>query len=339
MSCSPILDPSGCVAEVAKDAVTQMAQAFADSAGWTVKNMMTLWLNVPSPDVSSAGSSATWLSDLLGYFVLVAALVSVLWAAYRMATSGSFEHVSELAGSLGRLLIVSGVVAGATTIALQVGDAVAAWVLASSDFKPSAAEVLVLPAVAPGTTGLVIVLALVVILTQIIQAVLMLVKSVMVVLLVGFLPLTAGATNLPVGRAGFHRALTWLAAFLLYKPVAAIIYATSFKLSSRDQTLAGQMSGIALMVLAVFALPALMKFLAPITASATGGNAGAMAGAVVGAAVATGAVLATGGAAAGGFAAAAPAAMNAGPSGASMGGATAAAGAAATSSDESETAA
>jgi hypothetical protein len=332
--------PEECVAQVAKDAVTQMAQAFADSAGWSVKNMTTLWLNVPSPDVTSGGSSATWLSDRLGWFVLAAAFVSVLWTAYRMATSGTFEHLADLGASLARLVIVSGTIAVATALALEVGDAVATWILDAADFKPSLIVAASLPAVTGSTTGVVIVLSLVVILTQIIQAVLMLVKNAMIVLLVGFLPLTAGATNTPLGRGGFLKAMTWLIAFVLYHPVAAVIYAVSFKLSSRDQTLAGQMSGIALMVLSIFALPALMKFLVPATAAASGGNGGALAGATVGAAAATGAVIAVGvGTGGAGFAAAAPAAMSAAPSGASAGAAPAAAGAATTTRDESEAAA
>lgn len=338
VSCSIFAGADQCVADVAKDAVTQMAQSFADSAGWTVKNMMTLWLSTPSPDLDSGTSSATWLSDRLGWFVLAAAFVSVLWTAYRMATSGTFDHLSDLMASIGRLVLVSGLTAGVTTLCLQVGDALSAWILDAADFKPSAAIVLALPTLGPSTTGVVIILSLVVILAQIIQAVLMLVKNAMVVLLVGFLPLTAGATNTPIGRAGFQKALTWLGAFLLYKPVAATIYAVSFKLASRDQTLSGQMSGVALMVLAIFSLPALMKFLVPLTASATGGNAGALSGATVGAVAATGATLALGAATGGaGFAAAAPAAMQAAPSGASIAGGVAAA--TNTTSDESETAA
>jgi type IV secretion system protein TrbL len=324
------------VEDVVQDGVTQMAEAFADSAAWAVKNLTTVWLKTPSPDVTGGSSPATWLSDRMGWFVLAAAFLSVLWAAYRMATSGTFDHLQDLAWSLGRLVVVAGTAAVATALALEVGDAVAAWVLDVSDVKIDVGALL---SVSTSSPGVVIVLALVVILAQIVQAVLMLVKNAMVVLLVGFLPLTAGATNTPLGKAGFHKALTWLGAFLLYKPVAAIIYAVSFKMGSSDQTISGQLSGIALMLLAIFALPALMRFLVPVTAAATGGNAGALAGAAVGATVATGAVLAAGAATGGGgFAAAAPAAMQAAPSGAQLGAAPAATGATSTR-DESEPAA
>ena len=133
-----------------------------------------------------------------------------------------------------------------------------------------------------------------------------------------------------MGQGGFLKALTWLAAMVAYKPVAAIIYAVAFRLSDQGQDLAAQLSGIALMVLAIVALPALMKFLAPITAAAAGGSAGAISGAIVGGAVATGAVVGAGMlSGGGGFAAAAPA-LSAAPTGAQVGAAPAVTGATST---------
>lgn len=308
--------PSACVAEIAKDGFTLMAQSFADSAGWAIKHLTTVWLGTPSPDVQ--GGTAAWLTDHLDYFVMAAAFVSVLWAAYRMATSGTFDHLADLGLSLARLIVVSGTIGVATSLALEVGDAFSSWVLDTTKVQLDPGALLTVTGTTP--PGVVLILSVVVIVAQIVQAVLMLIKNAMVVLLVGFLPLTSAATNTPLGKAGFQKALTWLGAFVLYKPVAAVIYAVSFKLAGKDNTLSGQLSGVVLMLLAIFALPALMRFLVPITAAATGGNAGAVSGAAVGAAAATGAVVAlgvsTGGA---GFAAAAPAAMSAAPTGAQIG--------------------
>jgi len=323
--------PEACVQNVAQDALTALAEAFAKSATWAVKNGTTAWMGVDSPDVTSASSAAGWLSGRLAWFVLAVAFVSVLWAAYRMATSGSFEHLTDLGWSLGRLLVVAGTVTTATALALQVGDAVAAWVLDVGDvrFDSVAAFVATSPALA-------ILIAFVVCVAQLVQVAIMLAKNVMVVLLVGFLPLTAAATNTPLGRAGFHKALTWLGAFVLYKPVAAVIYAVSFKLLDRGQDFTGQVSGVVLMVLAIIALPALMKFLVPAVAAVSGGNAGAVAGAAVGAGLATGAVVALGASTGGAGFAAAPAAMQAAPTGAAMGGAPAAAAGSTTNSTDDD---
>ena len=328
MACDPF-NPTGCVAEVIKGGLSAMAQSFADSAGWAVKNMTEVWLHTPSPDVGS-GSVAVWLSDRMAGFVLAAVFVSILWAAYRMATSGTFEHLADLGYALARLVVVAGCVGTATMAALWIGDAVADWVLASSPARLSPVVVIS----ASLSPALVILLSVTIILAQLVQALMMLVKNAMIVLLVGFLPLTAGATNTPLGQAGFQKALTWLAAFVLYKPVAAIIYAVSFRLADRQQGISAQLSGLALMILSIVALPALMKFLVPVTAAATGGNSGAIAGAVVGAGVATGAVIAGGVMTGGAGFAAAPAAMSAAPTGANLGAAPAAAGASSTQSED-----
>lgn len=317
MSCT-VADPTGCAKQLAQDGMQAMARSFVDGASWAVKTMTTAWLGVPSPDVSSSGSTALWLQDRLSYFVLAAMFCSILWAAYRMATTGQFEHVGELGRSLARLFVVSGCVGVVTATGLEIGDAVTKWILGQSHVIFSGA---VLTA-AVANPAILILLALVVIVAQIVQLFIMLVKNAMVVALVGFIPLTSAATNTPTGKQGFQKALTWLGAFVLYKPVAAIIYAISFRLSLGNNTISGQMEGIALMLLAIFALPALMRFLVPVTVSVTGGNAGALAGAVVGAGLATGAVVATGGATAG----AAGFAGSAGPSGAAMTGSTGAAG-------------
>ena len=327
MMCGPA-DPLSCVVSgAATDGLQALADSFGKGASWAVKTLMTAWLGTPSPDVTSAGSAATWLTGRLSYFVLVAAFASVLYAAWKMATSGSFNGMADLGGSLLRLIIVSGSVAFLTAGALQLGDQVAAWLIGTTPLTVSYVALFGSTTIPP---ALILLLGLVVILAQLVQFVLMLIKNAMVVALVAFIPLTAAASNSPTGRQGYQKALTWLVAFVAYKPVAAAIYALAFKLSDNSQGLTGQMSGIALMFVSIFALPAMMRLLAPVTASATGGNAGALAGATVGAAVATGAIVATGGAAAGagGFAAAGGGgagsgsavigAASSGPSGAAM---------------------
>jgi type IV secretion system protein TrbL len=96
-----------------------------------------------------------------------------------------------------------------------------------------------------------------------------------------------------------------LIAFILYKPAAAIVYATAFQLVGSDLSmddgtgLLKIITGVVMMVLALSALPALMRFLAPMVSQAGGGGhtALALAGAGGGALgeMATGAVRRVGG--------------------------------------------
>lgn len=299
MSCAP-WDPLGCIQEGISSGMDAIAQSFKDGADWAMHNLTTAWLNSPSPDVTSATSVTGWIQSHLSYFVAATMVLSVLVASYRMATTGKFEHGRDLAESLGRVLLVSVLAGTLTSLGIQVGEAFSTWILdkAQVDFS----QTVVMAAIQ--SPGVIILLSIIVIIAQVIQLGLMLIRNAMIVILVGVLPLAAAAGNTQTGRQWWQKSFAWLLAFVLYKPVAALIYAASFKMASKDQDLATQLSGIFMMLLAIFALPALMRFMVPATAPMSGGNAGAMAGAVVGAALATGAVLATGGAsgaASGGF--------------------------------------
>jgi len=127
----------------------------------------------------------------------------------------------------------------------------------------------------------------------------------MLVLLAGIFPLSASFTNTATGKAWFQKCLSWLIAFILYKPAAAIVYATAFQLVGSDLSnddgtgLLKIITGVVMMLLALSALPALMRFLAPMVSQAGGGGqaAFALAGAGGGALgeMATGAVRRVGG--------------------------------------------
>jgi hypothetical protein len=136
-----------------------------------------------------------------------------------------------------------------------------------------------------------IVLGLIGLLASLVQVVLMVVRSGMLVILAGILPTTAAFTNTEMGKQWFQKAVGWTIAFILYKPAAAIVYSVAFLLMGNGDgkdVLIRSITGFTLMVVALFALPALMRFVTPMVgAVASGGGAGA--GAAVGA-MATGAV-------------------------------------------------
>ncbi|MGQ0632489.1 MAG: hypothetical protein ACT4P1_15830 [Sporichthyaceae bacterium] len=282
---------------VVGSAIDQLAEACASGAEWAMKTLTTAWLNVPSPDVSSPASTTTWLSDRLSYVVVSVMLASVFVAAWRLTTTRKAQHGQELAETLVKVVLVSVAAATVTATLIEVGDAFSDWILTQAQVDLDSMVVLSGVASQP---MLVIILGIVVILSQVIQLGLMIIRNGMIILLAAVLPLAAAGSNTQMGRQWWQKSTAWLIAFVLYKPVAAIIYAATFKMASKDNDVATQLSGIFMIVLAVFALPALMRFLVPATASMASGNAGAIAGAMVGGAIATGAVLATGGASAAG---------------------------------------
>jgi hypothetical protein len=299
--------------------VDDFAQACADGADWAIKHLLTAWLHSPDPDVTGSASPTVWVQQRLVWLVPVVMLGAVLVAAWRLALTRRAEHGRDLAAALVRTVAVAAAAGTVLTSLLAIGDAFTRWIIDQSNVDIS--KSVALGAVGgPFPSMLLILLGLLVILTQIIQFGLMMVRNAMIVLLAGVLPISAAASNTATGKQWWSKSVAWLLAFTLYKPVAALIYATAFRMVSKDQRPETVVSGVFLMVLAVFALPALLRFLVPATAAMASGNAGAAAGAVVGGTLATGAVVLSGGmggAAAGGFARTGASAM---PSGArSMG--------------------
>jgi hypothetical protein len=99
----------------------------------------------------------------------------------------------------------------------------------------------------------------------VIQVVLLVGRGVVLVLLTGLLPLTAAGTSTVAGRAVFNRTLAWLLAFVLYQPVAASIYAVVILVAPGQQgsPVLAAITGATGLVLALVALPALLRLLRP----------------------------------------------------------------------------
>jgi hypothetical protein len=202
--------------------------------------------------------------------------------------------LKELLRSLITLTLVSGLGLGVISILVIAADAFSAAIITrSTDGKGFAEAMNIL--VVTNQTGigvfLLIILGLIGLLASLVQVVLMVVRSGMLVILAGILPTTAAFTNTEMGKQWFQKAVGWTIAFILYKPAAAIVYSVAFLLMGNGDgkdVLIQSITGFTLMVVALFALPALMRFVTPMVgAVASGGGAGA--GAAVGA-MATGAV-------------------------------------------------
>ena len=73
------------------------------------------------------------------------------------------------------------------------------------------------------------------------------------------------------GDAVVPQGLAWLLAFALYKPAAAIVYAVAFDLAGQPGALA-LLDGVMMLVLAILALPALLRFVVPATSALAGGG-------------------------------------------------------------------
>ncbi len=235
----------------------------------------TLWIDVKTPELGE-NSAIAFLQERTLWILVLVGTVAMIVGGVRMAISQRGEAVRDIIKSLITMVVVSaGGVAFAAAL-IEIADRFSEWIvdeaIGGSDFSTRIGEILVNPLKTEGVgLMLVIVMGILMIVTSLIQLALMVVRYGMLILLVGVLPLTAAATNTEAGMMWFKRAVAWLAGFILYKPIAAIIYAAAITLigtpeGATDETLA-VITGVAMMMLAVVALPAILRFVSPKTGS------------------------------------------------------------------------
>jgi len=244
----------------------------------------------------NAGGAVLFLQSGLWWYMGAAAVVSVIIGGARMAWEQRAEPGRETVKSLLTLVVVAG--AGVTIVGLLVAaaDSFSVWIINGSlscDVTTDSAcfgeNMLTLLALttnpAAGGLGalLIIILGLIAILAAAFQIVLMVARGGMLVILAGILPLSASFTNTEMGKSWFKKCIAWLVAFILYKPAAAIVYAAAFQLVGTDvfsddgTGLLAVLTGLMLMVIALFAMPALMRFVTPMVGAMAGGAGGALA--------------------------------------------------------------
>jgi len=283
------------VGGVAGSAIDALADAVTEAVGKAVASVGTLWVKVGTPNLTTTDGGSTpsdavgFLQGSLWWYMAAAAVLSVIIAGAKMAWEGRAEPGRDLLKSLLTLVVVAGAGLTAISLAVAAADGFAKWIIDSSldgtDFGTNVTRLLGLDAIHGFGVMIVIVLGLAAFVASLIQIGLMVMRGGMLVILAGILPLSAAATNTEWGRTWFKKCVAWLVAFILYKPAAAIVYATAFRLSGSDvfggDGLMNAISGLVLMVLALVALPALMRFVTPMVAAmASGGGFGgsAMAG-------------------------------------------------------------
>ncbi|KUM39274.1 hypothetical protein [Arthrobacter sp. EPSL27] len=283
------------------DAIGNLAKSIMEGMSQMVTTLSTFWVSMPTANLASQDGLTPspvvgFVNSELGYWTLALAVLSVILGGTRMIWEQRGAPLKDLLRSLLTLTLVTGLGLAVISILVIAADAFSASIIdRATDGKGFAHAMAIL--VMTNQTGvgvfILIILGLVGLLASLVQIVLMIVRGGMLVILAGILPTTAAFTNTEMGRQWFQKAVGWTIAFILYKPAAAIVYAVAFKLmgSSGGNVLLGSITGFALMIVALLALPALMRFVTPMVgavASGSGGGAGAAVGAMATGAVSMG---------------------------------------------------
>ena len=283
--------------------INSLFHGVTDSLGDLAKSLGSFWVNTPSIPLTGEDNAVTFIRDTTLWYVGVLMVISVLIAAGQMMWTRKGQPLTELLSSLLKFAIINAASVSGVTMLLHAGDEFSAWIIKQSTDEgfDKALSTLIGPEVFKSgiTVGIAIfaiVMGIIAIIVAVIQIGLLIVRSAMALILVGTLPLAFSATNTSWGKQWSQKHVSWLIAFILYKPVASLIYAAAFKVFGSVGKVDGDdaermmyfICGLVLMIAALFALPAMMRLIVPAVGAASG--AGAMfAGAAVGSA-ASGAV-------------------------------------------------
>lgn len=358
---SPTLNPCdatplGCAA---KDAVSDAAGAVADNfmtqlIDTTADGLIKLIgyaamsiLKVPSPTLGTVEGggvtpsntlAAVWGS--LSWLVMAVAVLSLMLTTVRIFWTLQAQEGRHVLRLLFNVIAASTVVVGVTIMMIRFGDEFSPWALmkiggldegqvdklATDD--QFAKELVGLDpgqgAEALGNFSFVALLMLAVTTLGVVtQWLFLLVRSPLIVVMVAFIPVFAAASGTRAGQERLNKALMFLVAVVIYKPVVAIIYGTGLRMMKAedqvDDPIVQFIWGSMLIIMAALALPALVKFLVPEAGAGTSsafsgaGGVAAAGAAVYGASMLAGALTTGGGSAAAGGGAGAARAGGAGP--------------------------
>lgn len=273
--------------------VEGMADAMLEAMGKMMGFLWTWWIHIPTPGISATSGPVAQVQHHLAWYMFIFGFVGLLIGAAKLAFSDNGgQQLRDTGHGLGRWILLSTAGAPGMALAVQAGDAFSTWIIQRAAGKDLGAAVTAYMAFgsAPGISQtLLIILALIAIVAAFVQAALMFVRAGMLVLCAGVLPLAAAAgIGGGAGKKTLDKILSWMIAFVLFKPAAAVVYAASFWTISADDPNA-HLAGIFMIVLASCALPALMRVITPHVEGLTssGGNSGA--GMAAGQAAASGA--------------------------------------------------
>lgn len=239
----------------------------------TLTTLGTFWVKVPTPDVTGKGSIVYWMHTTL---VPVAAMVAVgclIGAAIQLALArDGAEKAHEVLMGIGKMIAVSFLFIPFAGLANTISDSLSIWIIdqaknaANVNFGTTILELTLFSKV---NRFLVMVISFIGIIANLIQIGLMYVRSAMLIFICAIVPIIGSTMTTRTGMNWWRKLFGWWMAFLLYKPMASIIYAVAIKamgnkpLHDSISNLGQLIMGLMLLVFATFSLPALITFLAP----------------------------------------------------------------------------
>lgn len=241
---------------------------------------------------AAAGGPVGFLQEQLWWITGAMVVLSVLIGGAKMMITQRGDGGKELAMALMRTLVISTAGVFIVNLYVRVMDTLALNLLNSATDQKFADQIM-RSLVLTSSVGLgqliPIGAATVASICGFIQVCVLLGRNFVLVILLGAFPLAGSFTNTEQGMALYRKFIGWLIAFGAYKLAAAICYAAAFQMFAippgDDSGILQMATGLLGMLLALFAMPALLRVFSSITGGMGGGGGGAgmmLAGAGIG---------------------------------------------------------
>lgn len=301
-----VTDPGGTIKEAANDGFKSMTESLLTGFSTMVQKSLTWFIELPTPKAQQWGPVQK-IQEWTLQIQILGLVVSIIAGGIRLQLARKQQLHSEgeeLFHSLMRAVFGAWMF-GAMMIGLTAGsDRISTKLLelgAAGDTPVNMANNMfqVGPMLGQLGVGLMFVIAIIGILGAVLQAIILVARQSMLIVVVSILPIIGAASGTKMGKNAFSKTIAWTISLLLWKPVAALTYAVAFMLAGTDSDDGTQiLYGVLLLSLAAAVLPMMTKLVSG--GMAMSGGSGLQAAAMtMGVVAAAGGLAATGGASAG----------------------------------------
>lgn len=219
-----------------------------------------------------------WIRMQVDPFMLIAAVVGVMVAGFKLVTTQEGRDLVPLGKSLAWAIATAVLLAGGVNTFSNVVDTWTSGVLkAASGMMNDAWETNSLAASQFFDLGplIAIVLTLIVWIGGLISKIFTYLRAGLLPILVGIAPMWAAMSWTEQGRQAFAKTMGWLVAFLMYKPVAALVMATGSAIMASGGG-DSEIITLVLTIIVIVALPGLIRLIVPAVQSSVGGGGGVL---------------------------------------------------------------
>ncbi|MGW5440546.1 hypothetical protein [Nocardia asteroides] len=281
--CSTAADAAS---EVADTAVQNLIDLTVGAFVRLLRAVMLWWTDLPSPELMStsggSGSAIAAVRDYTSGLQVLLLTAGIMFAAARLALAKRGAAAGEAQESflmLARAVIASSLLGTVIAVGTGAGDAFSDWVLDDAAAADVTSTVRRLTEFSFETNsalggGALLIIGLLGAICSLVQLVMLVIRQALLILVVAVIPIAAAASGTTAGGQAYKKLLSWSLAFVLWKPVGALVYAIAFTVAGRAEQDDTQtfLLGLILLLMTVVVLPALIRLVAPAVATLGGGG-------------------------------------------------------------------